>query len=224
MRRALVLLLLLFSGLAVSPAAGPHPSLPPPVVPECIGVNIHFTDPKPGEMEMLAAAGFKWVRMDLTWASTERKPGEYDFSAYDRLVAALDQHKLRAVFILDYGNPLYAEPGDKHPFTSRAGTPEFREAFAKWAVAAVSHFKGRGYIWEMWNEPNHAGFWKPKPNATDYAALAKATGEALRKAGLIAPATATPPKGALPVKNSAPGKEAGADKGQPEGLKDISPG
>lgn len=165
--------------------SAPHPSLPPPVVPECLGVNIHFTDPKPGEMEMLAAAGFKWVRMDLTWAATERKPGEYDFSAYDRLVAALDQHKLRAVFILDYGNPLYAEPGDKHPFTSRAGTAEFREAFAKWAVAAVTRYRGKGFIWELWNEPNHEGFWKPKPNVADYVALAKATGEALRAAGLV---------------------------------------
>jgi len=180
-------------------AAGPHPSIPPPVIPDCLGVNIHFTDPKPGEMEMLAAAGFKWVRMDFVWAGTERKRGEYDFSAYDRLVASLDQHKLRAVFILDYGNPLYAEPGDKHPFTSRANTAEFRDAFARWAVAAVTHFKGRGYLWEMWNEPNHAGFWKPKPAVDEYIALAKATGQALRDAKLlgekgeafIGPATST---------------------------------
>ena len=37
---------------------------------------------------MIAAAGFKWVRMDLTWAATERVRGEYDSSAYDRLVGA----------------------------------------------------------------------------------------------------------------------------------------
>ncbi len=180
-------------------AGGPHPSLPPPVIPDCLGVNIHFTDPKPGELEMLAAAGFKWVRMDLGWADTEKKPGEHDFSAYDRLVAALDKHKIRAVFILDYGNPLYAEPDDKHPFTSRAHTPEFRDAFARWAVAAVGHFKGRGYLWEMWNEPNLEQFWKAPAGREDYIALAKATGEALRAAKLlgekgeafIGPATST---------------------------------
>jgi polysaccharide biosynthesis protein PslG len=127
------------------------------------------------------------VRMDLGWGGTERKKGEYDFSAFDRLAAALEKHKMRAVFILDYGNPLYAEPGDKQPFTSRVGTEEFRAAFAKWAVAAVSHFKGRGYLWEMWNEPNHTGFWKPKPDVEQYTALARATGEALRGAGLLGP-------------------------------------
>jgi len=168
-------------------AAIPHPSLPPPVIPDCLGVNIHFTDPKPGELEMLAAAGFKWVRMDLSWAAIERKNGEYDFSAYDRLVAALDSHKLRAVFILDYGNPLYAEPGDKQPFTSRVDTDEFRNAFARWAAAAVRHFRGHGYLWEMWNEPNGDGFWKPKADVRRYIALARATGEALRSAGLLGP-------------------------------------
>lgn len=172
--------------LTVARAAEPHPSLPPPVIPDCLGVNIHFTDPKPGELEMLAAAGFKWVRMDFGWGGTERKKGEYDFSAFDRLVAALDKFKIRAVFILDYGNPLYADPGDTQPFTSRANTPEFREAFGRWAVAAVQHFKGRGYLWEMWNEPN-GGFWKSPDKTGDYIALAKSTGEALRQAGLLGP-------------------------------------
>jgi polysaccharide biosynthesis protein PslG len=179
-------LVVLLAGLVTVHAAEPHPSLPPPVIPDCLGVNIHFTDPRPGEMEMLAAAGFKWVRMDFGWGGTERKKGEYDFSAYDRLVAKLDQFKIRAVFILDYGNPLYADPGDQQYFTSRANTPEFREAFGKWAVATVQHFKGRGYLWEMWNEPN-GGFWKSPDKTGDYIALAKSTGEALRHAGLLGP-------------------------------------
>ncbi|MDR3405922.1 MAG: hypothetical protein P4L99_25780 [Chthoniobacter sp.] len=179
-------LLMLCLGLVAARAAEPHPSLPPPVIPDCLGVNIHFTDPRPGELEMLAAAGFKWVRLDFGWQGTERKKGEYDFSAYDRLVAALDKFQIRAVFILDYGNPLYAEPGDVPYFTSRAHTPEFRAAFGKWAVAAVQHFKGRGYLWEMWNEPN-GGFWKSPDKIGDYIALAKSTGEALRQAGLLGP-------------------------------------
>jgi len=185
-RRLFRLALCLAAALSIARAGDPHPSLPPPVIPDCLGVNIHFTDPKPGELEMLAAAGFKWVRMDFGWGGTERKKGEYDFSTYDRLVAALEQFQIRAVFILDYGNPLYADPGDTPPFTSRANSPEFREAFGKWAVAAVQHFKGRGYLWEMWNEPN-GGFWKSPDKTGDYIALAKSTGEALRQAGLLGP-------------------------------------
>ena len=145
-----------------------------PPISEGHGFNIHFTDPKPGEMEMIAASGVKWVRMDFHWASTERQPGQYDFSAYDRLMASLEAHGIRALFILDYGNKLY--DGGQAPCTD-AG----RAAFARWAAAAVTHFKGRGVLWEMWNEPN-IGFWKPEPNVTNYVALARAVGAAIRAA------------------------------------------
>ncbi|MBM4156109.1 MAG: hypothetical protein FJ221_13960 [Lentisphaerae bacterium] len=161
---------------AEQPPAAPAPA-PEPVgvaIPHGHGYNIHFTDPKPGEMEMIAASGVKWVRMDFAWGGTERKAGEYDFSAYDRLMTSLDKHGIRALFILDYANKLYDD--GMAPRTD-AG----RTAFAKWAAAAATHFKGRGILWEMWNEPN-IGFWKPEPNVTNYVALALAVGKALRAA------------------------------------------
>ena len=39
-------------------AAVARGELPGPVVPAGLGVNIHFTDPQPGELEMLAAGRF----------------------------------------------------------------------------------------------------------------------------------------------------------------------
>src|SRR5687767_13147795 len=102
--------LLLFTLLAalLSPglAQKQHPSLPALTVPQGAGVNIHFTDAKAGEMKMLSSA-FRIVRMDFFWGSIEKEKGVYDFSAYDRLMKSLDEHKVRALFILDYGNPLY---------------------------------------------------------------------------------------------------------------------
>ena len=171
-------LLLLLSALAFPlqlSADETPPALPTPALPDGLGVNIHFTDPRPGEMKMLADAGVTWVRMDFTWGATERVKGEYDFSAYDRLMTALDEHKLRALFILDYGNPLY--DGGLSPHTD-----EGRAAMARWAAAAAAHFRSRGVIWEMWNEPNIKQFWKPQPNVEDYTKLAATVGEALRAA------------------------------------------
>jgi hypothetical protein len=159
--------------------APPFPTLTPA---EGLGVNVHFVIPRAGELEMISDAGFKWVRVDLMWAATETKRGVYDFSAYDKLLAGLDHRKMHALLILDYGNPLYAEPGDTQPFTSRAGTGVFRAAFAAWAAAAVEHFAGRGCIWEMWNEPNGTGFWAPTPNTEEYIALARETAAAVHHA------------------------------------------
>ena len=66
-------------------------------LPDGLGVNIHFTDALPGEMEMLAEAGFHWVLMVFSWGAIERAKGRYDFAAYDRLLNALDEHHFGTV-------------------------------------------------------------------------------------------------------------------------------
>jgi hypothetical protein len=169
-----------------------HPSIPPQRIPDSLGTNIHFTDEKPGEARMMAEGGFRVVRMDLTWASTERQKGVYDFSAYDRLVKSLEGNKLKPYFILDYGNALYSPSSKGGPMTEEADTPAFRAGFAKWAAAAVQRYKGRGILWEIWNEPNHDGFWKPKPDAQAYSRLALEASRAVAPAEcILGPATST---------------------------------
>lgn len=118
-----------FAALAVVSSVSAA-ELPGPAVPDGLGVNIHFTDPRPGEMAMLADAGFTIVRMDFSWGATEREKGQYDFAAYDRLMAALAPHKIRALFILDYSNRHY--DNNQSP-----ASDEGRKAFARWAAAAA---------------------------------------------------------------------------------------
>ena len=172
-------------GLVVGASLAWAAELPKLAVPDGAGVNIHFTDPRPGEMKMLAEAGFRWVRMDFAWSGIEREKGKYDFSAYDRLMAALEPHKIRALFILDYSNRHYDNG-------LSPSSDEGRKAFARWAAAGARHFRGRGILWEMYNEPN-IGFWKPQPDVQQYIKLALEVGKALREAApeevYIGPAT-----------------------------------
>lgn len=170
--RILTLIVLFFCLSAAARADGPP--LHPTDVREALGVNIHFTEPRPGEMAMLQRTGLGWVRMDFSWEATERQRGVYDFHAYDGLLIPLRRSHMRALFILDYGNPLYT--GALSPRDDAS-----RQAFAHWAAAAVTHFAGQGILWEMYNEPN-GGFWKPKPNADEYAKLALAVGKAIHDA------------------------------------------
>jgi hypothetical protein len=164
-----------------------NPAVHAPLIPDSLGVNIYFTDARPGELKMLSEAGFRWVRMDLKWDLTETARGEYDFAPYDRLMTALAENHLQALFILDYTNPLYDNGAPPR-------TENSRRAFTSWAVAAAKHFAGRKVIWETYNEPNIAQFWPPQPNAKDYVALALAVARAFREAvpdeQLIGPATA----------------------------------
>jgi hypothetical protein len=190
-------LLFLLSTLAFSTSAADVPDL---ILPAGVGVNIHFTRGQEQDLDLIAAAGCKWIRMDFFWAGIERKKGEYDWSAYDELTANLEKRGLRALYILDYSNPLYEETvtsknpitGHEHRDTASPQHPESVAAFARWAAAAAHHFRGRHILWEIWNEPN-ISFWKPKPDVKQYTALALATCKAIREADpratIIAPAT-----------------------------------
>jgi polysaccharide biosynthesis protein PslG len=174
--------------------------LPELAIPQGVGVNIHFNRGHEQDLDLIAAAGFKFIRMDLGWAGIERKSGQYDWSAYDELLANLDKRGLRALLILDYSNPLYEESvtsrdpvsGQDRRDTASPQHPDSVAAFARWAAAAAEHFRGRRVVWEIWNEPN-ISFWKPRPDVKQYLSLALATCQAIRKvdpqATIIAPAT-----------------------------------
>ena len=174
--------------------------IPEPVLPAGVGVNIHFVTGHQRDLDLIASAGFKFVRMDFGWGGIERKRGEYDWSGYDELTANLEKRGIRAIYILDYSNPLYEEEvtspnpisGKQHKTTASPQHPESVAAFAKWAAAAAKHFSGRKIIWEIWNEPN-IQFWQPKPDAQQYAVLALATCKAIRESDprstIVGPAT-----------------------------------
>jgi polysaccharide biosynthesis protein PslG len=190
--------------LVTSAWAARAADLPEPVLPQGVGVNIHFVGGHARDLDLIAAAGFKVVRMDFSWGGTERKEGEYDWSAYDGLTGDLEKRGLRAVYILDYSNALYEEAAvSENPVTHQRqrGTaspqhPQSVAAFARWAAAAAKHYRGRRVIWEVWNEPN-IGFWKPRPDVNQYAALCLATCKAVRAADpdatVVAPASSEVP-------------------------------
>jgi len=161
--------LALFLTLA-QPAYREQFPLPDATIPAGLGVNVHFIEPG-DNLHRIAEAGFKWIRTDFSWSRVERTRGEYDFSRYDKLLSGLSENHLRAILILDYGNPLYQEGAPR--------SEEARAAFVRWAHASLQHFRHRGIVWEMYNEPN-GKFWKPAPNAAEYATLAKEVGQEIR--------------------------------------------
>jgi len=205
---------LLFDHETFSPFVGPWLSAtdslrpnPPAVIPAGVGVNIHFVTGHARDLDLITNAGFRIVRMDFSWEATERKAGVYDWTEYDELTAHLEQRGLRALYILDYVNGLYepmvdarravGEPApEKHVASPRH--PESVAAFARWAAAAAVHFRGRHVLWEIYNEPN-GGFWRPKPDATEYTTLALATARAIREAELPPPSSPRPCQGRLEI-------------------------
>ncbi len=169
----------------LSPCLALAGALSEPILPDGVGVNIHFTTGHRQDLDMIATAGFKVVRMDLAWADVERKIGRFDWSAYDELTANLDARGIRSYYILDYSNPLY-EPGGLAP-----QHPDSVAAYARFAAAAARHFQSHQVILEIWNEPN-GSFWNPHADVQQYTAMALAACKAICKvephATIVAPA------------------------------------
>jgi polysaccharide biosynthesis protein PslG len=163
--------------------------IPDAVIPNGVGVNIHFVTGHERDLDLIASAGFKFVRMDSAWTAIEKQKGKYDWSEYDQLMTNLDKRGIRALFILDYSHHLYEEAvtsphpitGETHQTTASPQHSDSIAAFARWAAESAKHFHGRHIIWEIWNEPN-GHFWAPKPDAQQYSALAIAAAKAIREA------------------------------------------
>lgn len=184
MKRAVFALLFAALLAPVAVLASPKALPPPGQAPDSFGVNIHFTGAPARDLDAMQQAGFRWARMDFVWDAVEKTKGVYNFAAYDSLLAGLAAHKMKPLFILDYGNDLYQQGSPR--------TPEARAAFAQFAAASASHYRGKPILWEIWNEPN-GDFWKPSANAEEYAQLALVTARAIRVADpgatILAPGT-----------------------------------
>ncbi|MFH1716967.1 MAG: cellulase family glycosylhydrolase [Planctomycetota bacterium] len=150
--------------------------LPVPTIPNGFGVNIHFRG-QPRDLDMIAEAGFKFIRMDLSWSGVETAEGIYDFakSGYDSLTSGCVKRGIRILYILDYSNTLYESD-------MSVRTEVGRRAFADFAAAAAKRYAGKGIMWEIWNEPNIKHFWRPEPNAADYCKLVEQAAPRIRKA------------------------------------------
>src|SRR2546423_13091528 len=90
--------------LCTVPLASLASELPEAVIPAGVGVNIHFVTGHQQDLDLIAGAGFKFIRMDFGWESTEPKKGEYKWSEYEELLSNLDQRSIRPIFILDYSH------------------------------------------------------------------------------------------------------------------------
>jgi polysaccharide biosynthesis protein PslG len=116
----------------------------------------------------------------------EKEKGVYDFAEWDAQMAKAQELGLTLNLVLFSHNPdLYPGKGKgEEGFQTEAE----REAFARFAAAAVAHYKDYEVLWEIWNEPNTMTFWgkhgkgNTREYAAQYTALVKAVVPAMRAA------------------------------------------
>ncbi len=167
--------------------------------PWCMEIG-HFS---PEVLERLSELPVGWTRLSAGWPDIERQRGVYDFEKLADQIREVRSRGIKPYVTLKKGNLLYtpalgADRVDLYG-TSPAAPVVSEEAMAAWlrfVEATVEHFKNDVDHWEIWNEPNHSGFWLPEPGAEAYAKLAVPTIEVIRRvdpdAEVIVGATAGP--------------------------------
>jgi len=118
-------------------------------------------------VDLIKVAGIRQVRDECFWHLVEKKKGVYQIP--EGVLHNLDyslKNGLDTLIILDYANPLY---DDGMAPTSPAAV----KAFGQYCFTMARAFKGKVRYFEVWNEPNVDGFWRPKSNPVAYAHLLK---------------------------------------------------
>ncbi|MCE6991208.1 GH39 family glycosyl hydrolase [Dyadobacter sp. CY323] len=100
----------------------------------------------------------KWARLQTGWNRVEREKGKYDWKWLDESVDGLIERGIQPFFNVGYGNKFYTEDEmGYHPMNN----PDALKAFKLFVTALAKRYKGKVSHYEIWNEPNLKGFWKP---------------------------------------------------------------
>lgn len=152
-----------------------------------LGVQVQPWRTDEDDLRQIRATGFEFVRWGIAWHAVETAPGAYNWAATDRFFALVTKHGLRSLITLASG----AE--EALPPQGAAG----RAAFATFAAAAARRYGSQQVVWEIWNEPDLARFWPPRPDSRATALLVAETCRAMKKnarsAAVVGPASASLP-------------------------------
>jgi hypothetical protein len=136
------------------------------------GMNIQFAKYRDSydnmrKLSALAAEiGVDEGREEFTWEDIQPKENEVVTDQYDQQIEIMKDFK-HSIFMAYHS-----------PWSTKGVAPHTTKQYTDYANYAEKLIKRWGkYVncWEIWNEPNSQGFWKPKPNAQDYTNLLKTT-------------------------------------------------
>lgn len=126
------------------------------------GVNIHLRERASASdwediMGQAESAGVQWGREQFNWDVIEPSNNDFSWDAYDAVVQSYEDHDIDVVGLLTYSSSWASS-------NSGASDSEFyppdSTAWKNYVNKVAEHYSGSVNTWEIWNEPNDAGFWK----------------------------------------------------------------
>ncbi|MGZ4519683.1 MAG: cellulase family glycosylhydrolase [Mycobacteriaceae bacterium] len=125
------------------------------------------------EFDAVKASGATWIRVDVDWSDVEATRGHMDWANTDRVVKAARSRGLLVLAAIVY-TPRWAQD-DSVSGKDTHGRPANPELFATFAAQAATRYGKDVTSWEIWNEPNLAIFFAPRPDAVFYTRMLQAS-------------------------------------------------
>jgi polysaccharide biosynthesis protein PslG len=135
------------------------------------------------EIELLRAAGVRWIRASVNWAGLEPdRKGELNhwlLAEYDYAVRRAHAAGLQVLMPIADGVPYWASAdpakhvdGDGERRWNVTYSPTRPADYGDAVRLVVAHFSALGvHTYQIWNEPNHPRFWPSGPSAAEYLPL-----------------------------------------------------
>jgi polysaccharide biosynthesis protein PslG len=144
-------------------------------------------------LNRLAQIGVGLVRQTFDWASVERSPRHYDFSAYDGIVGSLAARHMTVLPVL-LNPPRFRSSAP--PTGAQPGTypPKSYADMGRFAATLVRRYGPQGHFWhahpelpkipirawQIWNEPSLPAYWPSGPDPGQYTRLLERVGRSIR--------------------------------------------
>ncbi len=117
-------------------------------------------------LDMIADAGFTWIRQIFVWSDIERAPGVYwdehqdvsTWDKYDRIMDAAAERGLDVVVRLDKP-PVWAQEERGNVDVFPDGPPDDYQDYADFVTTVVERYQDQINYVQIWNEPNLGVEW-----------------------------------------------------------------
>jgi polysaccharide biosynthesis protein PslG len=161
---------------ASSRSSGRSATPPGPVLPVGVATHPWVLDAPDSAQAWQAVRNLRTrvVRVDASWATVEPSPGSFDWSGLDAVVRTADRDHVRLIFAV-HATPSWANGG-----LGPTAPPTQVAAFAAFARALASRYRGHHLVYEIWNEENAPFGWGGPAQPARYAALLEAASTAIR--------------------------------------------
>jgi hypothetical protein len=156
-----------------------------------------FAHPGPyrtATLNRLARLGVGIVRQTFDWATIERRPNRYDFSAYDSFVGSLAIRRMTVLPVL-LDPPPFRSSAPKSGAATGTYPPRNYADMGDFAAILVRRYGPRGRFWrlhpelpkvpirawQVWNEPSLPAYWPSGPNPAQYTRLLDVVGHDIKR-------------------------------------------